>query len=77
MILLFFGVGVSLNVVLDVCIFHCIPQSVVLGKLEPIVVALIVMLTFFDIVVVAVVVGVKLVAVIAVVVFVDVVVGLQ
>ena len=76
MILLFFGVGVSLYVVLDVCMFHCIPQSVVLGKLEPIVVALIVMLTFFDIVVVAVVVGVKLAAVIAVVVFVVVVVGL-
>ena len=76
MILLFFGVGVSLNVVLDVCIFHSIPQSIVLGKLEPIVVVLIVMLTFFDIVVVAVVVGVKLVVVIAVVVLVVVVVGL-
>ena len=76
MILLFFGVGVSLNVVLDVCIFHCIPQRVVLGKLEPIVVVLIVTLTFFDIVVVAVVVGVKLVVVIAVVLLVVVVVGL-
>ena len=63
MILLFFGVGVSLNVVFDVCIFHSMPQRVVLGKLEPIVV-------------VAVVVGVKLVVVIAVVVLVVVVVGL-
>ena len=73
MILLFFGVGVSLNVVLDVCIFHSIPQSVALGKLEPIVVVLVVMLTLFSAVVVAMVVGVMIVVVIAVVALVEVV----
>ena len=76
MIFLLFGVGVSLNVVFDVCIFHSMPQRVVLGKLEPIVVVLIATLIFFNIVVVVVVVGVELVIVIAEVVLVVVVVGL-
>ena len=72
MIFLFFGAGVSLNVVFDICIFHSMPQRVVLGKLEPLAVVLI----FFNIVVVVVVVGVELVIVIAEVVLVVVVVGL-